>query len=176
MEKIGEAGKPKAALAPSIKDEEKSNEMENAVKSNELKKAVSEQENELRAKNEVAAKLETNTMPSNPDVEECKIESEEKIEEAKKPKAALPPPVQDDEKSKELNMDVSEQENELRAKIEVAVEEKDKNAGIKMAEITPSVQDDEKMRWKRKLLKQGNQQQDHQKHLKGIMTRILMNL
>ncbi len=63
---------------------------------------MSEQGNELRTKNEVAAKPETNTMTSNPDVEECTIESEEKIEEAGKLKVALAPPVEDNEKSKEL--------------------------------------------------------------------------
>ncbi len=73
-------------------------------------------------------------------------------------------------------MAVSEQENELQAKIEVAVWEKDENAGKQKNAVTPSVQDDKKMRWKRKLLKQRNQQQDHQKYLIGIMTRILMNL
>ena len=93
MEKIGEAGKPKAALAPSIQDDEKSKELEKAVKSNELKKAMSEQGNELRAKNEEATKPETNTLPSNPDVEERNFENEEKIEEAGKPKAALAPSV-----------------------------------------------------------------------------------
>ncbi len=37
------------------------------------------------------AKPKTNTLPSNPDVEECNFENEEKIEEAGKPKAALAP-------------------------------------------------------------------------------------
>ncbi len=39
VEKIGEAGKPKAALAPSIKDDKKSKELLIDVKSNELKKS-----------------------------------------------------------------------------------------------------------------------------------------
>ncbi len=63
---------------------------------------MSEQGNELRAKNKVAEKKETNTLPSNPDMEEQKIENEEKIKEPGKPKAALAPSVEDDdEKSKE---------------------------------------------------------------------------
>ncbi len=39
VEKIREAGKPKGALAPSFQDDEKSNEIEKAVKSNELKRS-----------------------------------------------------------------------------------------------------------------------------------------
>ncbi len=72
------------------------------MKSNELKKAVSEQGNELGSKNEEATKPENNTLPSNPDMEKPIFENEEIIEEAGKPKAALAPSIQDDEKSKEL--------------------------------------------------------------------------
>ncbi len=75
MERIEEAGKPKAALAPPVWDDEKSKELEKAGKSNELKKILSEQENELGTKNKVAAKPENNTLPSNPDMEERKIEN-----------------------------------------------------------------------------------------------------
>ncbi len=67
VQKIGEAGKLKAALAPSIQDDEKSKELEKALKSNELTKAMSEQGNELGSKNE------------------------EKDEEAGKPKTAFTP-------------------------------------------------------------------------------------
>ncbi len=41
---------------------------------------------------------------------------------------------------------MTEQENELQAKVEVAVGEKDEKAGKQKAGLTPSVQDDEKMR------------------------------
>ncbi len=68
----------------------------------------------------------------------------EKHEEEGKPTAALKSSVLDDEKSKELNKAVSEQENELQAKIEVAVWEKDENAGKQKDAVTSSVQDDEK--------------------------------
>ncbi len=54
---------------------------------------MSEKENELRAKCKEATITDTNTLPSNPDVEECKIESEEKIGEAGKTNTALAPPV-----------------------------------------------------------------------------------
>ncbi len=61
---------------------------------------MSEQENELGVKNKVTAKPETNTLPSNPDMDERKIESEEKIDKAGKPKAKLAHPVENNEKSK----------------------------------------------------------------------------
>ncbi len=102
---------------------------------------MSEKENELRAKNEEATNPETNTLSSNPDVEESELMKElltemkkeigEKHNKAGKPMAALKSSVLDDEKSKELKMDMSEQENESGAKIEVAVEEKVENAGKK---------------------------------------------
>ncbi len=47
----------------------------------------------MRAKNEEATITDTNTLLSNPDVEECKTESEEKIGETGKPNAVLAPPV-----------------------------------------------------------------------------------
>ncbi len=126
------------------------------MKSNELKKAMSERGNDLRAKNEEATKPETNTLPSNPDVKESELMQELLTEMKKeiggkhntagKPTAALKSSLLDNEKSKELKMVVSEQENELQAEIEVVVGEKDENAGKQKAELTPSVQDDEKMR------------------------------
>ncbi len=79
----------------------------------------------------------------------------EKHNEAGKPMAALESLVLDDEKSKKLKMDVSEQENELRAQIEVAVEKKDENAGKQKAELTPSVQDDEKNEMEEKTVEAG---------------------
>ncbi len=70
----------------------------------------------MGAKNEVAAKPETNALPSKPDEEksehmkeaaiEQKIESVEKIGEAGNPKAALAPSIKDDEKSNELEKSV----------------------------------------------------------------------
>ncbi len=57
-----EAGK-KAGSTPSVQDDEKSNELE---------KVVAEQENELGAKVEVAAKPETNALFSNPDEDDSK--------------------------------------------------------------------------------------------------------
>ncbi len=54
-------------MAQQVEENEKSKEEQKADK---LKKATTEQGNELGAKNEEATKPETNTFPSNPDVEE----------------------------------------------------------------------------------------------------------
>ncbi len=61
--------------------------MEKAVKSNELKKAVSDKGNELRAKNEVAAKPETNPLS----LTEMEKEIGVKHEKSTKPTDALTP-------------------------------------------------------------------------------------
>ncbi len=87
-------------------------------------------------------KPETNPLS----LTEMKKEIGEKHNKAGKPKAALKSSVLDDEKSKELKEAVTEQQNELQAKVEVAVWEKDEKAGKQKAGLTPSVQDDEKMR------------------------------
>ncbi len=86
-------------------------------------------------------KPETNTLPSKPDVKESELMKEsatemkkeigEKHNKTGKPTAALKSSVRDDEKSKELKMDVSEQENELGSKLMLQMKTKTRTLGNK---------------------------------------------
>ncbi len=90
VERIEEAGKPKAGLTLSVQDEQQSKELE---------KAVAEQENKLGDNNDNTAKLETKALSLKSDEEDSKglkelmTEKEnknlEKDKEIGKPKTAL---------------------------------------------------------------------------------------